>query len=233
MCSTNEKGIGFHVLVELFYQDSYSAKIRWSVDENSLDLKYSVIGKKDLLSTPNPLKAKTTKIHKRATGGDQRGFILFIYYKSFIFRNINYFMGSVLLNYVWLLRLACLIDGVSGIEANSVAVNRSLYTTVRVGEINKRSLGKCIISYCGNEGHMEEEQKTSLRKLLQATIDFLHKENNNVWKNAEVNIYDNDNHAFRIISGNRGNKFVLQYKERTEDVDIINVEREQKYCTLV
>lgn len=94
-------------------------------------------------------------------------------------------------------------------------------------------MSKVIIKYCGNEGNMEEERETSLRKLLQGTVDFLPKEYDYVWKNAEINIYDNDNHAFKIVSGNGDNKFVVQYKGRTDQIDIVNIERQQSYCALL
>lgn len=95
----------------------------------------------------------------------------------------------------------------------------------KVEEINKRSLAKLIIKYCGNEGNMTEERNTSLRKLLQEIIRFLDTENNWRWKNAEINVYDNEYNSFTIISGNGDNKYIVQFKGQTENVEIINIKR--------
>lgn len=87
------------------------------------------------------------------------------------------------------------------------------------------TLGKFIIKHCGNEGNMQDEQKTSLRKLLHEIVSFLKCENSNVWKNAEINIYDNDKNAFQIISGYGENIFVVQYTGKSDHIDIVNIER--------
>lgn len=93
-------------------------------------------------------------------------------------------------------------------------------------------MGKIIIKHSGNEGHIKNERKTSIRRLLQGLIDFLSKENDNVWKNAEIDIYDNDYNAFRIISGNGDNKFIVQFKGHTENIEIVNIERQQSCAVL-
>lgn len=103
---------------------------------------------------------------------------------------------------------------------------KEIFTTETVYNINKRSLGKLILKYCGNEGNVENEHQKSLRGLLQAVIDHLEKEHSMTWRNAEINIYDIDNHALKIRSGRGGNSFVVQYKGDTEEVEIVNVKRE-------
>lgn len=102
---------------------------------------------------------------------------------------------------------------------------QGVFETARVDQINKRSLGRIIIKYCGYEGNVVHERQTSLRKLLQATIDYLHREDPSVWENAELNIYDNDGHALTVVSGEGDNSFVVQYAGKTEEVEIVNIKR--------
>lgn len=118
-------------------------------------------------------------------------------------------------------------EGLQGVSSEGA---EDVFKTEEVKEIDKRSLGKIIVKYCGNEGNVENESKTSLRKLLQASSDYLQKESDKVWKNAEIHIYDNDDLALTIKSGKGENSFVVQYKGKTDEVEIVNVERQKQCC---
>lgn len=108
--------------------------------------------------------------------------------------------------------------------------DEDVFKTEVVEEINKRSLGTIILKYCGNEGNVENESQTSLRKLLQASSNYLQKENEKVWKNAEINIYDNDDQALTVKSGKGENSFIVQYKGKSEDIEIVNEQRKKQCC---
>lgn len=76
-------------------------------------------------------------------------------------------------------------------------------------EINKRNLGKMIIRYVGHEGL---EEKAGLRCLLQACIDFLQTEADEVWKNASITIFDEDFNKYEIASGAKTHQFICRMK---------------------
>lgn len=78
-----------------------------------------------------------------------------------------------------------------------------------VNEINKRNLGKMIIRYVGHEGL---EEKAGLRCLLQACIDFLQTEADEVWKNASITIFDEDFNKYEIASGAKTHQFICRMK---------------------
>lgn len=78
-----------------------------------------------------------------------------------------------------------------------------------VKEINKRNLGKMIITYVGHEGL---EEKAGLRCLLQACIDFLQTEADEVWKNASITIFDEDFNKYEIASGTKTHQFICRMK---------------------
>ncbi|XP_065923208.1 uncharacterized protein [Magallana gigas] len=80
---------------------------------------------------------------------------------------------------------------------------------LEVEEINKRHLGKMIIQHVGHEG---VEDKPVLRRLLQACIDFLQTETGNVWKNASITIYDDEDKMYKIASGTKKHQFICQMK---------------------
>ncbi|WAR12609.1 hypothetical protein MAR_026789 [Mya arenaria] len=75
-------------------------------------------------------------------------------------------------------------------------------------EINQRSVGKAILRFCGNEGTVDNSNKATLRRLLQALISYVPLEPQTRWKDAEVKIYDDDCDVYRIYSGNGQNRFV-------------------------
>ncbi|XP_062581852.1 uncharacterized protein LOC134243616 [Saccostrea cucullata] len=79
----------------------------------------------------------------------------------------------------------------------------------KVEKINKRCFGKMIIRCVGHEG---TKGKEGLRRLFQACIDFLQKENTNVWENASFTIYDDDSNMYKIASGNMRYQFICRMK---------------------
>lgn len=85
---------------------------------------------------------------------------------------------------------------------------------VSVKVINKRVLGKLIIQCVGNEGAEVDARKCSLRKLLQATIDYIQNHNvPGIWENATVIVYDLEDNTFKIESGNGKNNFIVTEKK--------------------
>lgn len=76
-----------------------------------------------------------------------------------------------------------------------------------VNEINKRNLGMMIIRHVGHEG---SEDKYGLRRLLQTCIDFLPTRTADVWRNASITIYDEDDNMFKIGSGKMKHQFICQ-----------------------
>lgn len=79
-----------------------------------------------------------------------------------------------------------------------------------MNDINKRILGKMIVRNVGHEGI---DDKGGLRRLLQACIDFLQTEAGEVWKNASITIYDDDDNVFKIVSGERKHQFICHMKD--------------------
>lgn len=79
-----------------------------------------------------------------------------------------------------------------------------------VEEINKINLGKMIVRYVGHEG---AEDKPRLRPLLQACIDFLQTEAEEVWKNASISIYDVEDNMYTITSGIKKHQFICWMKD--------------------
>lgn len=76
-----------------------------------------------------------------------------------------------------------------------------------VNEINKRNLGMMIIRQVGHEG---SEDKYGLRRLLQTCIDFLPTRTVDVWRNASITIYDEDDNMYKIGSGEMEHQFICQ-----------------------
>lgn len=66
-----------------------------------------------------------------------------------------------------------------------------------------------MVKYCGNEGAEHDERTRSLRKLLQAVIDYIQNNPRINWHNAEVTVYDIDDNSFRIISGEGKHQYVV------------------------
>ena len=94
--------------------------------------------------------------------------------------------------------------------------------------INKRSIGKLIVKFCGNEGQKDDETLVvTLRRILQSVITKLDTESEETWSNAEIVIYDQKGNDFCIRAGKAENKFVVQLDGKDE-IDIRCTQREQK-----
>ena len=73
------------------------------------------------------------------------------------------------------------------------------------------------MKYCGNEGQRDDPtQAVSLRTILQRIITKLDTESEEIWKNAEIIIYDERANDYCIRSGDAENKFVVQLDENNE-----------------
>lgn len=124
----------------------------------------------------------------------------------------------------------CMVDGnmsfhvISGTPKNTLIVyteddiaeivksdwKKHLDESVSVKVINKRVLGRLIIKYIGNEGADVDDRKAGLRKLFQATIDYIQTHMvTHIWENATVTVYDLTDNAFKISSGNGINHFLV------------------------
>ena len=94
--------------------------------------------------------------------------------------------------------------------------------------ISKRTIGKLIVKYCGNEGQEDDPALVvSLRRILQATITKLDTESEETWKNAEIVIYDQLGNDFCIRSGEAENKFVVQL-DGEDKIDITCTHRQKR-----
>ena len=88
---------------------------------------------------------------------------------------------------------------------------------LNVPVINKRAIGKLIVTYCGNEGKQDDPTLVvNLRKILQTIITELDTESQETWENAEIVIYDKRGENYCIRSGEAENKFVVQLDEHNE-----------------
>ena len=96
-----------------------------------------------------------------------------------------------------------------------------------VPAITKRTIGKLIVKYCGNEGQADDPSLyVTLREMLQATITKLDTESPETWQNAEIVIYDQRGNDFCIRSGEAENKFVVQLDEKDE-INIMCTDRKK------
>lgn len=79
--------------------------------------------------------------------------------------------------------------------------------------ITKRVIGKLIVKYVGNEGSDVDARKKGLRKLFQATVDYIQTHAvPDIWENATVTVYDAEDNTFKIESGNGKHKFIVTEK---------------------
>ncbi|XP_069104841.1 uncharacterized protein [Argopecten irradians] len=85
---------------------------------------------------------------------------------------------------------------------------------IQIKNFNKRAIGRIIIKQCGNEGCIDNDEKTSMRRLLQEVIDYLPKQSNRVWENATVTIYDINGNTLKITSGKGGNQFFVNHNDK-------------------
>ena len=87
-----------------------------------------------------------------------------------------------------------------------------------------------ILKYCGNEGSEDDKKAASMRRLLQALIDFIPKENAKIWKNATIKIYDVETNSLCVVSGKGNHKFVLMHGMKDEPI----IKRtEDSKCTII
>lgn len=103
-------------------------------------------------------------------------------------------------------------------EENADAIKsvrkKYLDEVISASVINKRVLGKAVIKYVGNEGVDYDQRKEGLRKLLQATMDYVQTHDvPGVWENAAVTIYDSQDNIFKFLSGNEKNKFMVNERK--------------------
>lgn len=78
-------------------------------------------------------------------------------------------------------------------------------------EINKRSLGRAIIKFCGNEGAYNDDNKKALRRLVQAVISYVESENPDIWRDAEIKIYDDNFDIYSIRAGDGSHLFLATF----------------------
>ncbi|XP_066283286.1 uncharacterized protein [Branchiostoma lanceolatum] len=87
---------------------------------------------------------------------------------------------------------------------------------VEVQEINKVVLGKLIVKHVGNEGSEVTEREKVLRQMLQRVITELEREKPEVWRNAELVIYDMYGNDYTVRAGQAENKFVVHLDGQDE-----------------
>ncbi|XP_078594915.1 uncharacterized protein LOC144872513 [Branchiostoma floridae x Branchiostoma japonicum] len=87
---------------------------------------------------------------------------------------------------------------------------------VEVQEINKVVLGKLIVKHVGNEGTEDNERQAVLRQMLQRVITELEREKPEVWRNAELVIYDMYGNDYTVRAGKAENKFVVHLDGQDE-----------------
>ncbi|KAI8504196.1 hypothetical protein Bbelb_182640 [Branchiostoma belcheri] len=87
---------------------------------------------------------------------------------------------------------------------------------VEVQEINKVVLGKLIVKHVGNEGTEDTARQAVLRQMLQRVITELEREKPEVWRNAELVIYDMYGNDYTVRAGKAENKFVVHLDGQDE-----------------
>ncbi|CAH1264581.1 Hypp3029 [Branchiostoma lanceolatum] len=87
---------------------------------------------------------------------------------------------------------------------------------VEVQEINKVVLGKLIVKHVGNEGSNDDKREEVLRQMLQRVITELEREKPEVWRNAELVIYDMYGNDYTVRAGQAENKFVVHLDGQDE-----------------
>ena len=63
-----------------------------------------------------------------------------------------------------------------------------------------------------------------MRRLLQSTIEYLEKEKDKVWVDAEVTVFDDYGNTVIMVSGRGKFKFIVN-KNGKNEVEVINTER--------
>ncbi|KAL5011043.1 hypothetical protein ScPMuIL_013348 [Solemya velum] len=100
---------------------------------------------------------------------------------------------------------------------------------IQVSVINRREIAKIILKECGNEGVEDDKEHANTRRLLQHALDYLPKEKDSVWKNAEISIFDIGGNIFSIRSGDCRNKFMV-HNNGKDELEVINTQREPFYA---
>ncbi|XP_033112280.1 uncharacterized protein LOC117113139 [Anneissia japonica] len=114
-----------------------------------------------------------------------------------------------------------------------VFLNTNQYEEIlfRVDEINKRTLGRLIITLCGNEGVRQTTEQAGLRRLLQAFITKIEGEEMKQFNDVKLSLYGQDNLSFHIQAGKSLNpKQIVGYADSKGEF-LIN-ERESDYCII-
>ncbi|XP_033107131.1 uncharacterized protein LOC117109017 [Anneissia japonica] len=114
-----------------------------------------------------------------------------------------------------------------------VLLNKKKYEEIvfRVDEINKRTLGRLIISLCGNEGAEETTEQTGLRRLLQAFITKIEDKPITGFNNIKLSLYGKDSMSFHILAGKSHHpKLIVGYVDSKGDFHIN--EKQTSYCTI-
>lgn len=100
---------------------------------------------------------------------------------------------------------------------------------MEVKEVTKRNIGKMIIRYGCHEGVKE---KPGLHRLLHACIDFLQTEPEEIWMNASITIYDEDDNMYKITRGKIKHQFICRMrngepfmKEKNPNSDTKNIKK--------
>lgn len=94
--------------------------------------------------------------------------------------------------------------------------------TTTTPRIDKVVLGKMIVKLCGNEGTVDDEYNSVLRRLLQHAITVIGDEKETTLKNAEFKFYDDKCNIYKVLSGDGENKFMFTYNEKLEPDVIIH-----------
>lgn len=85
---------------------------------------------------------------------------------------------------------------------------------VECPEITKRTIGKAIVTFCGNEGTEDDANKAGLRRLLQAVISETENKTRQVLKDAEIVVYDDQFQKYAIRAGDGKAKFLATFDEK-------------------
>ncbi|CAG2185369.1 unnamed protein product [Mytilus edulis] len=115
-----------------------------------------------------------------------------------------------------------LTDDEENADAIKSVRKKYLDEVISASVINKRVLGKAVIKYVGNEGVDYDQRKEGLRKLLQATMDYVQTHDvPGVWENAAVTIYDSQDNILKFLSGNEKNKFMVNERKGNQTLGIL------------
>lgn len=98
---------------------------------------------------------------------------------------------------------------------------------IQCDEINKRSLGKAIVKFCGNEGTENDQNKAVLRRLLQAAISHVELEATHKWRNAEVKIYDDNFDVYSLRAGQYGHRVFMVSMDENDEPKVVKAKQKR------